>query len=272
MSNVAPIRRDRPDRRLEAPVIAVDSLVKVYETRDGTNVHALGPITFDVRPGEFIAVVGASGCGKSTLLKMLAGLVTTTSGTLALNGRAVEGPQREIGMVFQDAVLLPWRTVLDNVLLPAEVLGLDKRASRVRALELLAMVGLQDFHEKYPQELSGGMQQRVSIARALLHEPKLLLMDEPFGALDAMTREAMSLEVLRIWAQSGKTIIFVTHSISEAVLLADRVVVMTSRPGRIARIVDIDLPRPRDLDMVNSDQFGVYARTIRGLLSGEAHR
>ena len=249
-----------------SPVIHAQDLEKIYESRDGDSIQALGPLSFDIAPGEFITIVGMSGCGKSTLLKLLAGLIGRTSGTLQVRGNDLNGPQRDIGMVFQDSVLLAWRTVIDNVLLPAEVLGLDRKASRARAIELLETVGLEDFAQKYPRELSGGMQQRVSIARALLHEPKILLMDEPFGALDAMTRESMSLEILRIWEATQKTIVFVTHSITEAVLLANRVIVLSSRPGRIAEIVKIDLPPSRNLNMINSEKFGVYSARIRELL------
>src|SRR6185295_12176745 len=185
-------------------------------------------------------------------------------------GRAVDGPSRDIGIVFQDPVLLPWRTVLDNVMLPVQVLGLDWSASKARARGLIELVGLGGFADKYPHELSGGMRQRVALARALVHDPSLLLMDEPFGALDAMTREFMNLELLRIWRESGKTIVFITHSIPEAVFLADRVVVMSARPGRIQEIVSVDLPRPRDLDVMASDDFGIYARKIRHLFDAKA--
>ena len=251
-------------------IVHAHELEKTYQARDGHSIPALGPLSFDIEAGEFITIVGMSGCGKSTLLKMLAGLIFKTSGILQLKGVDLNGPQRNIGMVFQDSVLLAWRTVLENVLLPAEVLGLDPRQSKARAYSLLETVGLQDFAHKYPKELSGGMQQRVSIARALLHEPKILLMDEPFGALDAMTREAMSLEILRIWESTQKTIVFVTHSITEAVLLGNRVIVLSSRPGRIAEIVEIALPTPRTLDMINSNQFGIYTRRIRHLLEQAA--
>jgi NitT/TauT family transport system ATP-binding protein len=219
--------------------------------------------------GEFVTIVGQSGCGKTTLLKILAGLLPRSSGTVSLRGQPVDGPSRDIGVVFQDPVLLPWRTVLDNVMLPVQVLGLDRVRFGERARMLLGLVGLTGFEDKYPHELSGGMRQRVAIARALVHDPSLLLMDEPFGALDAMTREAMNLELLRIWQESGKTIVFITHSIPEAVFLADRVIVMSARPGRIQQIVDVELPRPRDLDMMASDEFGVYSRKIRHLFDAK---
>ena len=255
---------------MNAPLIGVSDLDKTYVTRGRARVPALAGISLDIDAGEFVTVVGQSGCGKTTLLKILAGVIPRSSGRVSLRGRPVDGPSRDIGIVFQDPVLLPWRTVLHNVLLPAQVLRLDRRGSRERAQALLKLVALDGFEDKYPHELSGGMRQRVAIARALVHDPSLLLMDEPFGALDAMTREFMNLELLRIWRQSGKTIIFVTHSIPEAVFLADRVVVMSARPGRVQEIVSVDLPRPRDLDMMASDEFGVYARKIRHLFDAKA--
>jgi NitT/TauT family transport system ATP-binding protein len=253
-----------------APLISVSNLEKTYLTRGRALVHALGGISLDVAAGELITIVGQSGCGKTTFMKILAGLIPRSSGAVSLRGQPVDGPSRDIGIVFQDPVLLPWRTVLANVLLPAEVLRLEERAARARAIALLELVALQGFEDKYPHELSGGMRQRVSIARALVHDPSLLLMDEPFGALDAMTREFMNVELLRIWRESGKTIVFITHSIPEAVFLADRVVVMSARPGRIQEIVSVDLPRPRDLDVMASDDFGIYARKIRHLFDAKA--
>ena len=252
-----------------APLIVVSNLEKTYATRGRAQVHALAGISVEVGAGEFITIVGQSGCGKTTLLKILAGLLPRSAGSVTLRGRLVDGPSRDIGIVFQDPVLLPWRTVFDNVMLPVEVLGLDRKSSGSRAMDLLGLVGLEGFEDKYPHELSGGMRQRVAIARALVHDPSLLLMDEPFGALDAMTREFMNLELLRIWQESGKTIVFITHSIPEAAFLADRVVVMSARPGRIQEIVDVRLPRPRDLDMMASDEFGVYTRRIRHLFDAK---
>ena len=252
-----------------APLIVVSNLEKTYATRGRAQVHALAGISVEVGAGEFITIVGQSGCGKTTLLKILAGLLPRSAGSVTLRGRLVDGPSRDIGIVFQDPVLLPWRTVFDNVMLPVEVLGLDRKSSGSRAMDLLGLVGLEGFEDKYPHELSGGMRQRVAIARALVHDPSLLLMDEPFGALDAMTREFMNLELLRIWEESGKTIVFITHSIPEAAFLADRVVVMSARPGRIQEIVDVRLPRPRDLDMMASDEFGVYTRRIRHLFDAK---
>ena len=242
---------------------------KTYATRGRTQVQALAGISVEVEAGEFITIVGQSGCGKTTLLKILAGLLQRSAGSGTLRGQPGDEPSQDIGSVFQDTVLLPWRTVFDNVMLPVEVLGLDRRSSAKRGRDLLGLVGLRGFEEKYPHELSGGMRQRVAIARALVHDPSLLLMDEPFGALDAMTREFMNLELLRIWKESGKTIVFITHSIPEAAFLADRVIVMSARPGRIKEIVEVRLPRPRDLDMMASDEFGVYTRRIRHLFDAK---
>ncbi len=252
-----------------APDAAIhcSGLSKTYETRDGGYVVALESLDISIEPGEFVTVVGPSGCGKSTLLKLLAGLIVRSSGTLLLAGEPVNGPRRDIGMVFQAATLLDWRTVLQNVMLPVDVLGLDRRSYRKRAQELLGLVGLSGFENKYPGELSGGMQQRVALTRALIHDPALLLMDEPFGALDALTRENMNLELQRIWMEAGKTVVLITHSISEAVFLGDRVAVMTSRPGRLAEIVPVDLPRPRNLDVMASAEFGRLVTHIRERLN-----
>jgi NitT/TauT family transport system ATP-binding protein len=244
-------------------LIQIEGLQKHYRTRSGDSVQALGPIDLTIDRGEFITVVGPSGCGKSTLLKMLAGLIPRTSGTIRVNGQAIDGPQRDIGVVFQSPVLLPWKTTFENVMLPATVLKLDRQTTGARARQLLEMVGLADFAHRYPNELSGGMQQRVAIARALVHDPAVLLMDEPFGALDAMTRETMNVEIRRIWRESGKTVLFVTHSIPEAVFLGSRVLVLSSRPGCIAEIVDVELPAQRDLDVMTTERFGSYTRRIR---------
>jgi NitT/TauT family transport system ATP-binding protein len=251
---------------MPAPLIVVSRLEKTYLTRAGSRVRALADVTLDIGDGEFVTIVGPSGCGKTTLLRILGGLLSGSSGTVELLGRRISGPSRKVGMVFQDPVLLPWRTVLENVMLPVVVLRLDRRAYHRRALDLVALVGLSGFEDKYPHELSGGMRQRVSLARALVHDPALLLMDEPFGALDAMTREAMNLELQRIWRESGKTVAFITHSIPEAAFLGDRVVVMSPRPGRIVDVVTVELPRMRDLDIMGSDTFGVYTRKIRQML------
>ncbi len=250
-----------------AELIVCRRVAKRYDTRDGHSVLALASIDLSVAAGEFLTVVGPSGCGKSTLLKVLGGLTSRTAGEAWLNDLPIEGPRRDVGIVFQSPTLLPWRTVLGNVLLPVHVLGLDRKAGRERAQGLIEMVGLTGFEMKYPNELSGGMQQRVAISRALVHEPALLLMDEPFGALDALTREAMNTELQRIWMETGRTIFLITHSITEAVFLADRVAVMTSRPGRLAEIITVDMPRPRSLDVMTSPKFGALVTRIRKLLT-----
>ena len=251
------------------PFIHLAGVSKTY--RSGRNQHlAISDATFDVLPGELVALVGPSGCGKSTLLKVLAGLHSHDGGEVRIGSPTHPfDPAKDIGMVFQAPLLLKWRRILDNVLLPAELLELPMDAARRRARELMAMVGLAGYEDKYPYELSGGMQQRAAIARALVHDPKLVLMDEPFGALDALTREKMNLELLRIWKESGKTIVFVTHGISEAVFLGTRVVVMTAGPARMADNIEIDLPRPRTLDMKTHEAFGVYTRRIYKLLGME---
>ena len=245
------------------PLIRVAGLGKRYTRRDGAATTALQDVNFEVADGEFVTVVGPSGCGKTTLLKILAGILKRSAGQVTLGGRAIDGPSRDVGVVFQAPVLLPWRTVLHNILLPAQIQHRDMAVHRQRALAYLQTAGLADFADKYPRELSGGMQQRVGIGRALVHDPALLLMDEPFGALDAMTRDTMNLELLRVWEASRKTVLLITHSIAEAILLADRVIVMSPRPGRITEIVAIDLPRPRTLDMINSPEFGRHVKAIR---------
>ena len=230
-------------------------------------VVALQDIDFSVADGAFMAVVGPSGCGKSTLLRILAGLMPATSGSADLRGAPITGPRKDIGVVFQTPVLFPWRTILGNVMLPSDVQRLDRKKMTERAHQLLDLVGLKGFENRYPRELSGGMQQRVGIVRALIHDPALLLMDEPFGALDAMTRETMNVELQRIWMESRKTVLFITHSTSEAVFLADRVLVMTPRPGRIGDMLEIDLPRPRSLNVMNTPAFGAYVQRIRAALN-----
>jgi NitT/TauT family transport system ATP-binding protein len=245
------------------PLVGISGLNKLYRTKDGAGIQALSDVNLKIAQGEFVTIVGPSGCGKTTLLKILAGLLPRTSGEIMVAGQRLSGPSRELGIVFQTPVLLPWRTVLANVMVPVVVQRRDPKALEARAREILATVGLAGFENKYPAELSGGMQQRVGICRALVHDPAFLLMDEPFGALDAMTRETMNDELLRIWAASGKTVMLVTHSITEAVYLADRVVVMTPRPGRIAEIIDVDLPRPRRVEIQNSPAFGRLAARIR---------
>jgi NitT/TauT family transport system ATP-binding protein len=247
-------------------LIRLQGVEKTYRTRRGDLVHAVEGITLDIAENEFVTLVGPSGCGKSTLLKLVAGLTPVSAGTVRVRDTVVREPFPDVGIVFQHPVLLPWRTVLDNVLFAAEMLGLARDDHRKRALELLELSGLAGFETRLPRELSGGMQQRVAICRALLPDPSLLLMDEPFGALDAMTREELGLELLRIWDARRKTILFVTHSIPEAILLADKVVVMTPRPGRVARVISIELPRPRTVELEFDAKFKAYSDEVRGLI------
>ncbi|WP_298243914.1 ABC transporter ATP-binding protein [uncultured Bradyrhizobium sp.] len=244
------------------PFISLQGVRKVYRS-GGAEFLAVSDVTMDVQEGELVSLVGPSGCGKTTVMKILAGLHGADGGTVTIgNAQSTFDPSRDIGMVFQQALLLKWRTILDNVLLPAEIVGLPIKAARERARDLLKLVGLAGYEQKYPRELSGGMQQRTAIARAFIHDPKLILMDEPFGALDALTREQMNLEMLRIWRESGKTIIFVTHSIQEAVFLSSHCAVLTAGPAKMADYFPIDLPFPRDLPLKTTDAFGAYARRI----------
>ncbi|TQL69427.1 NitT/TauT family transport system ATP-binding protein [Nocardioides albertanoniae] len=248
--------------------IRLDSLSMRYTTKSGGTVQALDDVSLTVGEGEFVAIVGPSGCGKSTLLRIIMGLTRQTSGNVDF-GVSAETHRNQLGMVFQQPLLLPWRTVLKNLLLSPDLHGQKDAATLDRARTLLGMLGLEEFSERYPNELSGGMQQRVGIGRALMHDPRILLMDEPFGALDAMTRDQMGLDLLDIWGQDRKTVLFVTHSIPEAVLLADRVVVMTPRPGRLADVVSVPLPRPRRLENINTTEFGEVVMRIRKLLDSE---
>jgi NitT/TauT family transport system ATP-binding protein len=245
-------------------LLSIRNLKKKFITRDG-ELEALGSVTFDVYPEEFVSIVGPSGCGKTTLLKIIAGLMEESEGEIVVD-KANFDPRREVGFVFQKALLLNWRRVLDNVLLPIEILKLDRKKYVPKAMELLALVGLEGFEKSYPNELSGGMQQRVSLARALIHDPKVILMDEPFGALDAITREKMNLELIRIWAESKKTVIFITHEIGEAVFLSDRVVVLSARPSRMVAAFDIELERPRTLEIRTSPRFGEYSLKVYQML------
>ncbi|MET4296395.1 NitT/TauT family transport system ATP-binding protein [Bradyrhizobium sp. LB8.2] len=246
----------------EEPFISLRGVRKIYRSR-GAEFLAVSDVTMDVQEGELVSLVGPSGCGKTTVMKILAGLHGADGGTVKIgNAKSRFDPTRDVGMVFQQALLLKWRTILDNVLLPAEIVGLPIKAARGRARDLLNLVGLAGYEEKYPRELSGGMQQRTAIARAFIHDPKLILMDEPFGALDALTREQMNLEMLRIWRESGKTIIFVTHSIQEAVFLSSHCAVLTAGPAKMADYFPIDLPFPRDLPLKTTDAFGAYARRV----------
>ena len=252
----------------DAAAIEIDGLSKSYETKDST-VVALDNVNFQIRKSEFIAVLGPSGCGKTTLLKILAGLELPTRGEVRKKGRAIRGPDRSTGIVFQSPALMKWRTALNNVLLPAEILRLPSEPSRKAATELLELVGLSEFSNKLPHELSGGMQQRVAIARALVHKPEILLLDEPFSALDTMTRGQLNVELLRIWSESKTTSMLITHSIPEAVFLADRVVVMTARPAKIQEIVTIDLPRPRLPELRVSPEFLRFTDKIGRLIGLE---
>jgi NitT/TauT family transport system ATP-binding protein len=241
--------------------LEVRAVGRRFAAADGA-VTALQDVSFAVRAEEFVSIVGPSGCGKSTLAMIIAGLLPASSGDVTIAGRVVDRPQTDLGIVFQNPVLLAWRRALDNVLLQIEMRDLPTARYRERARALLASVGLDGFEERYPHELSGGMRQRVSICRALVHDPPLLLMDEPFGALDALTRDQMALDLQHLWSRGRKTVLFITHSITEAVLLSDRVLVMTPRPGVIDTIVDVDLPRPRRLTIREDPRFGVYTRAI----------
>jgi NitT/TauT family transport system ATP-binding protein len=249
--------------------VSVRDVVRTFTSR-GETVHALGPASLEVRQGEFIALVGPSGCGKSTLLNIIAGLLPATAGHVEVQGRPVRGVPVGVAMMFQKAVLLPWRTIRDNILLPIEISQGRKAAAQAnqRADELLDLVGLAGFADRMPNELSGGMQQRAAICRMLIQDPEVLLLDEPFGALDEFTREYMNVELLKITSLLARTSLFVTHSISEAVFLADRVVVMSARPGCIAGIVDIHLPAGRESDIVTTPEFQGYVKTARDLLKG----
>jgi NitT/TauT family transport system ATP-binding protein len=250
-------------------MIRIVNISKVYTSRTGQQIEALTPIDLDVGDNEFVAVVGPSGCGKSTLLKMIVGLLPATTGDIYFDDDRVRGPRTDVGMVFQEPILLPWRTVQKNVLFPIEILRRADRDYNEVAHRLLNLVGLGGFEQHMPYELSGGMQQRAAICRALIHDPGVLVMDEPFGALDAMTREEMGAELLRIWQQRRKTVVFVTHSIREAVWLADRVVVMTARPARIAAIIGIELPRPRTAKMQFLPEFGRHVERIGDIIAGQ---
>lgn len=227
---------------------------KTFFTKSGS-VDALGGVTFDVAPHEFVSVIGPSGCGKSTLLRIISGLIPPSEGEVFAHGKPVDGPNPDVGIVFQNPVLLPWRTILRNIELQVEVRHLPYTDYRKRALDLLKMVGLEGFEDNYPNQLSGGMQQRVSICRALIHDPPLLLMDEPFGALDALTREQMNLELQRVWLETQKTVLFITHSIPEAVFLSDRVIVSSPRPGKIKEVISVSIPRPRTLQSMQMPEF-----------------
>ena len=243
-------------------MVEISQLSKEYATANGP-LRALDNASLAIRDGEFVSIVGPSGCGKSTLMLITAGLVPPSSGTVRVAGAEVRAPYGEVGIVFQDPTLYEWRRVLENVLLPVDIKKLPRERFRQRALELLELVGLKGFERDYPYQLSGGMRQRVALCRALVHDPSLLLMDEPFGALDALSRDQLNLELQAIWQQHRKTVLFITHSITEAVFLSDRVVVMSPRPARVGALIDIDLPRPRTLDFAETPEFGRYAKEIR---------
>jgi len=245
--------------------VRVRDLDKSYELPQGDTVAALRHIDLDIRRGEFVSVVGPSGCGKSTLLKCIAGIADVSAGAIHVDGRLVADPPDNMAIVFQRDILLDWRTVIDNVLFPIEIRRQRKEEHLARAHDLLALIGLAGYERRHPWELSGGQRQRVAICRALIQEPQLLLMDEPFGALDALTRDELNLELQRLWMSTHKTVLFITHSIGEAVLLSDHVVVMAAAPGRILERIAVDLPRPRTLDARETPEFGRYARHIRAL-------
>ena len=262
-----PVRSETTE---SSDVIAIDGLTVTFSSKRAT-VTALEDIDLRVADGEFVAIAGPSGCGKSTLLKVVAGLTDASSGDVRLRGTRVQGPQREIGYVFQRAALLEWRSVRKNILLQAEMRGMPRQAAQQRCDQLIEMTGLTGFDQALPHELSGGMQQRVSLCRALLHQPRVLLMDEPFGALDALTREKMNVELHRIWRETGTTVVLVTHSVAEAVYLANRVVVMSPRPGRIIETLDVDLPAERDYgETMERPEFIRVANRVRELLGSSS--
>jgi NitT/TauT family transport system ATP-binding protein len=250
----------------QTPYVDIAAVGKSYDTASGP-IRALNNINLAISSGEFVTIVGPSGCGKSTLLKCIAGLQPISEGRICVKGEAVCSPPKNMGVVFQKDVLLDWRTVLQNVLLTAEFHNLRVREYEARARELLSIFGLTGFEQRFPWELSGGMRQRAAICRALLVDPQLLLMDEPFGALDALTRDDLNIELERLWSATRKTVLFITHGIAEAVYLADRVVVMSRNPGRVAEIIEVDIPRPRPLSVRNTPQFGEYAQHIRNVFT-----
>ncbi|HUG35294.1 MAG TPA: ABC transporter ATP-binding protein [Anaerolineales bacterium] len=243
------------------PILTIRNLSATFPNENG-GIHALDRITFNVRAREFLCVLGPSGSGKTTLLRMLAELIQPTSGSFTFG----HGEQPSIGMVFQQATLMPWRTVIENIKLPLEVKQVDEKTALLKTQEMIELVGLTGFEDSLPRDLSGGMAQRVAIARALIHDPDLLLLDEPFGSLDAITRERMWTELSRIWQRRKKTVIMVTHSINESLFLADRVLVLTQRPGKIKMDVEVDLPRPRKDDIRYTPHFGKLARKLRGAI------
>jgi NitT/TauT family transport system ATP-binding protein len=271
MAIATPSVRPVQESATAKPILVVDDVVKRFETPEGP-VVAVDHVSFTVSPGEFLAVIGPSGCGKSTLFNMIGGLLDGFDGTVSVGGERIAGPHPSIGMVFQEESTFPWRTVIENVAFPLEIEGMRKAERIEKAQRFIALVGLSGFENRYPAELSGGMRQRVAIARTLASEPKILLMDEPFGSLDEQTRLLLGDKVTQIQQQLKQTTMLITHSITEAVQLADRVLVMTYRPGRLKRMVEIDLPRPRSSEVVSSDAFGRYVAQIWSDLREEASR
>lgn len=265
LTNDAFERNDKSVERSGAvPLIRFSDVSKFFGAGD-RRVQAVDRVSFTARRGEFVSILGPSGCGKSTLMMLASGLITASAGSIEIDGRRIQQPYTDLGIVFQQDLLMDWRRVLGNVLVQPEFRGLRARDFKPRAMELLKLVGLAGFEDRYPYELSGGMRQRVSICRALIHDPELLLMDEPFGALDALTRDQINLDLQRIWQANKKTVLFVTHSVAEAVFLADRVFVMAPRPTRILEDIAIDLPRPRDLDIREAPEFTAYVHKIMHL-------
>jgi NitT/TauT family transport system ATP-binding protein len=245
-------------------LMVADNVLVIYKgSRE--EIVALRDFSVNIGVGEFVSILGPSGCGKSTFLKLACGLLRPTSGRITLDGKLIRGPRPDVGVVFQQPTLLQWKTVVENVLLPARVLGMDMKKARPKAIELLQLTGLGEFAENYPSELSGGMQQRVGLARGLIHDPRVVLMDEPFGALDAMTREYMGLELQRIWMATQKSIIFITHSIPEAVFLSDRIIILSARPGKVIEEIKVDLPRPRSIDTMANNVFSELCNRLRNV-------
>lgn len=253
------------------PLLSVNGVSKIYETRRGDKVQAIGEVNLQLAQQEFVSLIGPSGCGKSTLLHVASGLLKPSAGQVLVRGEDRPIRAEEFGMVFQDAVLFPWLTIRQNIEMPAQVLGIAKSVYRPRSAQLLELVGLGNFGDAYPRELSGGMQQRASIARSLIHDPELLLMDEPFGAVDAITRETLNIELQRIRTVAKKSVLFVTHSIAEAVFLSDRVVVMSARPSQIRSVIDIDLPAERGPELIESPEFDSIVRKIHRELGRHGH-
>lgn len=262
MQGVMPNRS--PSKTQPGAAILGQQVTKTFESKAGRN-HALGPTDFEIKPGEFVSIIGASGCGKSTLMLITAGLIPASEGAVIVDGEKLERPLTDIGIVFQDHLLLDFRTAFDNVLLQQQIRGLDRRVLAERATNLFRKLGLSGAEQRYPSQLSGGMRQRVSIARALVHEPSILMMDEPFGALDAITRTQIRHDLELLWMETRKTVLFITHSIEEAIGLSDRVLVMSRGPGRIIEEIKIDLPRPRPVHLGDYPEFAEYANRIYGI-------